>query len=376
MANKWLKQLQKNDAAVVGDLNPYLSVIRSPSPSFNFIFGGSHGLPQGYSLVLFGPPKGGKSVIVNSMIGQLHQDDEDAIVVKYNTEFRERVQMTPAQTQLWRIDHDRYVAYEMNNAVEIFDMIEGDLAAHCQEGMPLKLVVIDSSSSMVGRRTMNTTSLGQQTIGDLALTIQEGLKRILPVQRKYGFSVILTCQIRAEMDQVEQMRGNKVKMAASFGLQHYGEYFVFVEPNRTKDGRKDANGNEFKDESKQDLQGNAEQTAHKIRCKMKDSSLGPKGRVGEFTFSNEKGIINVHEEVFLLADARGVFERPNNKVYKFGGEQWIGKEATIEALRRDTSLQQKIIGEIKLADSKGLYLPADEVAAAQAAAELQAAANE
>lgn len=375
MANKWIKQLQKNDAAVVGELNPFLKVIRSPSPSFNFIFGGSHGIPQGYSLVLFGPPKGGKSVITNSMIGQLHLDDPEAIVVKYNSEFRERVQVTPATMKLWHMDPDRYVAYEMNNSVEVFDMIEGELAAKCQEGMPLKLVIIDSVSSLVGRRTLNTTSLGQQTIGDLALTIQEGLKRILPVQRKFGFSVILTCQVRAEMDQTEQMRGNKVKMAASYGLQHYGEYFVFVEPNRNKDGRKDLAGNDLKDEELKDLQGNAEQTGHKIRLKMKDSSLGPKGRVGEFTFSAKDGIINVHEEVFLLGKARGIFERPNNRTYVLDGQQWTSEDAMVEALRRDLSLQQKVIGKIKLADSKGLYLPADEIVELEAAAELKAGAE-
>lgn len=372
MPNKWLSKLQKQSGAVVDEINPFLSTIRSPSPSFNFTFGGSHGLPQGYSLVLYGPPKGGKSVLASAIIGQLHKDDPEAIALKFNSEYRERVQVTPFQKQLWGIDSDRYQPYEENNAVTIFDFIENDVAAMCQDKMPLRLIVIDSVSSLVGRRTAKTESLGQQTIGDLALTIQEGLKRILPVQRKYGFSVILTAQIRAEMDQVEQMRGNKVKMAASFGLQHYGEYFVFVEPDQTKAGRSDVMGNELKDESKTDLQGNADRTAHKIRVKMKDSSLGPKGRTGEFTYSSTKGIMNVHEEVFLLGHARGVFECPNNRTYIFQGQQWTSKEAVVEALRCDTELQGKVIGQLKLDDSRGLYLPIDLLAEREAEAELTA----
>lgn len=370
MANTYLSKLQKLTGAVTGDRNPFLNIVRSPSPSLNFIFAGSHGIPDGYTVVLYGPPKGGKSVIASALIGQMHLDDPDGIAIKYNAEFRERVQVTPSTMRTMHIDPDRYLAYEMNNAVDIFDMIEGPVAAQCQEGMRLRLVVIDSASSLVGRRQAETTSLGKQTIGDLALTIQEGVKRILPVQRKFGFSMIVTCQIRAEMDQVEQMRGNKVKMAASFGLQHYGEYFVFVEEDKTKDGRQDLLGNGLADETLQDMQGNAEQTCMKIKVKMKDSSLGPKGRCGKLTFHKKDGIINTHEEVFLLGDNRGIFERPNNRTYVFEGQQWTSKEAMLNALRTDTALANRVIGQIKLADAKGLYLPTDIKDDAEAAKEL------
>jgi hypothetical protein len=84
---------------------------------------------------------------------------------------------------------------------------------------------------------MNADSVMVQQIGDEAKTLQDGFKRILAVQRKYKIAVVLTSHVRAEMDQAEQMRGNKVRMGASFGVQHYGEYFMFVEPNKSKEGK-------------------------------------------------------------------------------------------------------------------------------------------
>jgi hypothetical protein len=350
MAN-WLNKLQKMEGAVVGNYNPHSRVIRTPSPSVNFTFGNGYGLPLGFTLALGGPPKGGKSVLCNSAIGQLHKDDPEAFAVKFDTEFREQGQLTEQQTALWGIDKDRYIAYSVNSPESVFDRIEQEISALCQEGMPLKLVVIDSITGIQGRRAMNADSISVQQIGDLALTLQEGFKRILPVQRKHKFAIILTCHIRAEMDLLEQKRGNKVKMALPFGVQHYAEYFMFVEPNRNKEGRTDLAGREFKNEELGDVADNAEQTGHKIKVKMKDSSCGPKGRVGEFTLDYHRGIINTHEEAFLLGKNRGVFEMPTQAQYVFAGEKWIGKDNLLEALHQRPELRKAVLDEVFRRDS-------------------------
>lgn len=347
----WLSKLQKFEGAVIGNYNPHSKVIRTPSPSVNFTYGNGHGLPLGFTLALGGPPKGGKTVLCNASIGQLHADDPEAFAVKFDTEFREQGQLTEEQSALWGIDRERYIAYSVNSPENVFDRIEQDIAALCQDGMPLKVVVIDSITGIQGRRAMNADSISVQQIGDLALTLQEGFKRILPVQRKYRFAIILTCHIRAEMDLLEQKRGNKVKMALPFGVQHYAEYFMFVEPNRNKEGRTDLSGKEFRDESLGDIADNAEQTGHKIRVKMKDSSCGPKGRGGEFTLDYHRGIINIFEEAFLLGKNRGVIECPNQASYTFGGQKWVGKDNMLRAIAVDATLQRSILDEVFKRDS-------------------------
>lgn len=363
MAKDWMKALNKLEGAVAKESNPFAHVVRTPSPSVNFTFGNTHGLPLGYTLIMYGPPAGGKSILANSMIGQLHADYEDAIAIKFNTELRETAQNTPAWRSVWGIDDDRYVAYDVNSPDLIFDRIEKDVAAMCQEGAPIKLVVIDSINAIQGRRGMAQESVMKQQIGDLALTLQTGFGRILPVQRKYNFAVVLTSHVRAEMDQAEIMRGNKVKMGASFGVQHYGEYFMYIEPNRSKAGSEDLLGQKLEDENSTDLMDKAEKTGHKIRVSMKKSSLGPKLRTGEFTFDYQKGVVNVHEEVFLLGVNRNVIEHPNNLTYAFGDKKWSGKPAILQAIKDEPQLGLAILAEVKRRDMAGLYAAEDAAAA-------------
>jgi len=362
MAKDWLSRLQKYDNVIKEHTNPFNSGVHSSSPSADFVYGnGTWLLPFGYSEVLYGPPKGGKSVFVKMKIGQLHQDDPEAYAVVFDTEFRWRGQLTPEKAKAYGIDMKRVVIYEGNNPMEIFDRIEKNLAADLDDGMPLKYVVIDSVSGVLGRRELDSDTVETQQIGDHALTIQTGLKRILPTLRKYKLACTLVTQVRSEMDQAALRRdpSMKVKMNASFGLQHFAEYFVYVVPNLNKEGRTDMLGREMVDESVTDLMDKGERTGHKMRVIMKDSSMGPKGRTGEFTFDYKLGVINVHEEVFRLGIGRGVIETPSKGWYEFGGKKWHGAKDMLVALEGDKDMQAAIIKELKLRDMRGDYRAAD-----------------
>ena len=359
---KLMEELSKLEGAVNERRNIHATVIGSRSPSYNFTFGNGWGLPFGYSLALYGPPKGGKSLISNAMIAQMHADYDDAVAIKYSTEFREN-QSSPEQLQAWGIDLDRYKGYDVNSPDLIFDAIATKIPALIQKGLNVRMIVIDSLTGIMGRRAMNADSIMTQQIGDNAITIQEGLKMILPIQRKYGIAGVFTTQVRAEMDQLEQRRGNKVKMAASFGVQHHCEYFAYVEMDKTKDARSDLLGNGFTNENLKDLNDNEEKTGHKIRVQMKDSSMGPKGRVGEFTLDYDRGIVNTHEEVFLLGSNRGVIDRPNNLTYSFGDRKWAGKPAMLQALKEDRDLYEAVLKELRRRDMEGTLPPEPVVAA-------------
>lgn len=367
MAKKdWMAKLTKLEGAVDKDVNVFQNVLRTPSPSMNFIFGGGHGLPYGYTMIMYGPPAGGKSILCNAIIGQLHRDDPEAIAVKFNTELRETGQTTAEQRKIWGIDDDRYIAYDVNHPEMIFDRIEKEIAAMCQEGAPIRLIVIDSINGIIGRRATNADTIMTQQIGDDAKTQQDGFKFILNMQRKYHIAVILTSHVRAEMDVGEQMRGNKLRMGAGLGVQHYGEYFVFVEPNRSKEGKTDLLGAKFEDEENTDLMDKAEVTGHKIRVTMKKSSMGPKLRTGELTLDYHRGVINIHEEAFLLGTNRNVIQRPNNLTYVLGEKKWSGKPAMLDALKEDPQLQEQIITEIKKRDKDGAYRQEDDANALNA----------
>ncbi len=352
MAKDWRAKLSKldgfKDPTNLKDI--HADVLDTSSPSLNFCFGKGWGLPRGYSMMLLGPPRGGKTIICNDMIGRLHQARPEAIALKFDTEFRSEGQMGSEQQKIWGIDPNRFMTYEVNQADQVFDAIEKQVAAISEEGADIALVIIDSLTGIVGRRRANAESINNMVIGDNALTVQEGLKQILGVQRRCNFGLVVTSHVRAEMDPIEQMRGNKVRAAVSFGTKHHCEYYMSVEENRTKDARVDAEGNEFRDETMKDLAGKSEKTGHKIRVHVTDSSLGPKDRHGQFTLDYDRGIINQYEEVFLLASERGVFERPNNTSYVFGDKKFHGYDKALAAVKEDPELQQALLKALKALD--------------------------
>lgn len=362
----WMQKMSDMEGAVNEDQpNPFSIGVRSPSPSLNFTFGNNHIIPAGYSVVFWGPPKGGKSVVCNAIAGQIHRDDPEAWVIKYDAELRERVQLTPKDKAMYGIDNGRYKCWSVNAPDQIYDHFATQVAAMCEDGCPIRVCIIDSMNAIQGRRAMNATTVMTQQIGDNALTNKEGLKRILAVQRKYNITLLMTAHVGAELDTTEQMRGNKVRMAQAYGVQHHAEFFCYVEKDKTKAGKSDLLGGAFEDANLSDMNDNADKTGHKIRVIMKDSSLGPSGRQGSFTFDYEKGIVNTHEEVFMLGQNRGVLGRPNNRIYTFGDMKWDGKEAMLEAVKNDPELAKAILKEVKERDMKGMFTAQDSAESAQ-----------
>lgn len=360
MANKWLKAMQKWNGVVTErkDVFADANLIKTFSPTFNSLFGRSHGVPGGYSVVLYGPPKGGKSVMSHLMIGWLHQTNPEALALKIDTEYRADGQLDETAMKLYGIDEDRLVVMQTNKPVDIFDQIETKVAALCQSGAPLKLIVIDSLNGIQGRQEMANETIDKRVIGDHALTVQTGMKRIMDTIRNNNICLVLIDQVRAEMRKEEVQRGNKFKMQSSFGVQHVVEYFVCVEENLWSTGHKDLTGKDFRDRDA------GETSAMKICFKMKDSTMAgyTKGRTGELTFDFRKGLINVNEEVFLLGTRRGVITSPKNGYYDVCGTTYHGKPKTLSVLE-DQGLQDLVIAEVIRRDMAGEYDAADRVAA-------------
>jgi RecA/RadA recombinase len=372
MANKWMKALQKMEGAVDRDYNPYNHVLRTESPSVNFIYANSHGLPEGQTALLSGLPKAGKSLLISAYVAHLHKNDPCAIALKYNTEFREQLQMTKDQMKKWGIDPDRYMAFETNDPKEIFNQIANDINALCSEvvdcdtcggkhGAKIKLIAIDSMNGIVGLRASDSEDISEIQRGDEAQTIGLGLKRILPVIRRHHIAMIMTTQVRAEQDPMKA-KYNPHKMAAAFALKHFAEYFIMVSRNNSAEGKKDIAGNAFEDASMKDFMDKSEQTGHKIRIVMVESSVGVPGRTAEITFDYDKGIINVHEELFKLATKRGVVPLVGKsyvvKDFPTAGEEqkYIGKENFALAIRDNEFLAAELERRIRKIDADAMSI--------------------
>jgi RecA DNA recombination protein len=350
---KHLARLRKLEGAVnAGDGEvALLDCLRTPSPSVNWSFAmPGFGQPRGTGRLLYGPPKGGKSVFTLAEVGQIHADDPDAIVIKFDTELRGKFQNNLSNLTKFGIDPERYIIYDANQPEHIFDRIEHDIAAACQDGEKIVAIYIDSLSGIMGRRTLNADTISTQQIGDQAATIKDGLLRILPVIRKYNIALTCTAHVRAEMDMKEQMRGKTIKMQAAWATKHIFEFFCYVEPNKSKDGKVNLAGEEFTDASVLDFMDKSAKTGHKIRYRVEESSFPYGGRTAEFTLDFEKGIINQYEEIFTLAVNYGFIQRPNNVTYIIGENNYKGVVACLTAVRDNPALQVELLDKIKKAD--------------------------
>jgi hypothetical protein len=340
--------------------DPWERVIPWPSPSMNFCFGRGYGLPRGSSVALWGLPKSGKSFIFNAMVGLLHRTDPTAIVVKWDSEYRSKYQLTAQIVKAMGIDMKRYVIIEGNKPI-IFDQM-CKVEDMIKNGANIPLMCVDSTTMILGRREAESETIMTQQRGDQAMTVQLGLQRFIGIQKENDISLVLMQQARAEMDQQKVKRGEATKMAAAFGVQHHCEFFLNVEKNSYASGSKDDLENKLENVNRPDILGNGEQTGHRIRMWMQDSSMGPKNRQGELTIDYNHGVIMPHQEIFKLCHEWDIITT-RGAWYKFDGKEWNGKAKILGAMEADLGLQTAMFDALKAQDNKIPELTREQAAA-------------
>lgn len=343
--NKWLKELRKHDAAVENDYDAFSeeNTLKTPSPYVNWIFANkSHGIPKGSGVLLFSEPKAGKSLLSQAISAQLHKDDPEGIVMYFSTEYKGKFQKGFFEG----IDPNRIVMYDTSDPKDIFDYLAYTVQPMVQDGMPLRLVVIDSITAIGGVKAQDK-SIEDHLIGDKALTITRGLDMIIPFFKKHNITYITVAQVRMN---IGAMHGPDIKAAVPKACEHNHEYFISVKRAGSADDKKALDGQSFENEIK-DARGNKSLTGHKIYIKMEQNSVGTAGRAAKITVDYKKGFINQHEEIFELGTNTGVINRPNNVTYEFAGKTYRGKVEMANAIKDDPSLAEMILDQVKMLDS-------------------------
>ncbi len=342
--NKWLKQLRKHDAYVENTYDAFApeNCIYSPSPYMNWVFANkSHGIPKGSGVLLYSEPKAGKSLLSQAIASQLHQDDADGIVMYFSTEYKGKFQ----KGFFSGIDPDRLLFYDTSDPKDIFDFLAYDVQPMVQDGMPLRMVVIDSLTAIDGVKAQGK-SVEDHLIGDKALTLTRGLAQIIPFFKKHNITYISVAQIRMN---IGAHYGPDTKAAVPKACEHNHEYFISVRRAGAAEDKKDLAGNAFEGTIK-DARGNKSLTGHKIYVKMEQNSVGTAGRSAKITVDYKKGFINQHEEIFELGVNTGIINRPNNRTYEYMGQTYNGKNAMAQAIKEDESLARMILDEVKILD--------------------------
>lgn len=349
MGNKWMKQLAAYEDAVKYDYDSFApeNCLYAPSPYFNWIFANkANGIPKNSSVLFFSEPKAGKSLSIYAMIMEMQKRDPEGIAIYFNTELRGQLQhgVFPG------LDRDRMVIYDTNDPVEIFDRVENDIKAMVQDGMPLRILAIDSLTNIMGVKRGNADSVANHLMGDQALTLQNGLGKLVPFCKRNGILLIGTSQMRANLDAGSY--GPKEKMAAQWATKHAFEYFVSLKKAGAAEDKQDIEGKTFEEDDMKDARGNKLVNGHKVYVKMEASSIGQSGRAGVFTLSYDEGIINQHEEIFWLAKNTGILKTENNRTYFFEEHKFNGKKEAALAIRDDKALADRILAAVKKLDEK------------------------
>ncbi len=349
MPNKWTKQLRGYDDAVDYEYDSYApeNCLYTPSPYFNWIFSNkSNGIPKNASVLFYSEPKAGKSLSIYAMIAEMQKRDEEGIAIYFNTEMRGQLQ----HDVFPNIDKDRMIIYDTNNAEEIFDRIETDIKPMVQDGMPLRLISIDSLNGIEGTKRGNAESVSQHLIGDQALTLKNGLSKLVPFTKRNKILLIGTAQMAANIDAGPY--GPKEKANISWFARHTFEYYVSLKRAGAAEDKVDIEGKTFEDEDTKDARGNKLLNGHKVYTKLEQSSIGQAGRSGVFTLSYDNGIVNQHEEIFWLAKNCGILTTENNRTYQFEGHKFNGKKEAALAIRDDKDLADKILKAVIALDAK------------------------
>lgn len=349
MANRWLKQLRAYEDTVKYDYDSFApeNSLYTPSPYFNWIFANkANGIPKNASILLFSEPKAGKSLSIYAFIKEMQTRDPEGISIYFNSECRGQLQFGAIPG----IDQDRSIIYDTNQATEVFDRIENDIKAMVQDGMPLRIIAIDSLNGIMGTKRGDTDSVANHLMGDQALTLKNGLGKLIPFCKRNGILLIGTAQMAANMDAGPY--GPKEKMSASWYTRHAFEYYVSLKRAGAAEDKMDIEGKTFEEEDMKDARGNKLLNGHKVYVKMEQSSIGQAGRAGVFTLSYDQGIIHQHEEIFWLGKNLGVITTPNNRTYNFGGQSFNGKKETAMAIRDNPELAEAILKEVRKLDEK------------------------
>ena len=346
-ALKALNRLKNLEGVVKERFDPWQpsNLLRSSSPGVNWLFGHTHGMPRGYSMLLWSPPKAGKSLLSYDIAGNFLQSNPNSVVLKFDTEQRDCGQLSERSAANFGIDLNRWVVFQGNRPDMVYDKIRKEVPAVIQEGLDVGLIIIDSISEIQGRREADNESVLDQTMGDQALTNQIGLRSILDIQRAHKIGLIIIGHAAAQFD-IWKARKNKSRPAVAGGVLHHCEFWVFLEKNETKTGNQDELEQAFVDESKKGFDDKGETTGHKIKAWMESSTMGVQNRVAEFTLDYQKGIINTHEEVFRLGVRWGIISRPTAMTYQIGEQKFTGKPACLKVLAESKELQQKVMANL------------------------------
>jgi len=332
----WYSRIQKelagagdeNNVLRMGDAmpDPRAVIYKPTSPSLQWAMDG--GLPGGKVLMFAGPESSGKSAGAYDLIKQMQAADSDGFAIFYDAEYN----YDKNYAAKLGVDTRRLIVKQGNRAKDVFDHFHNEVMPLVQDGLPLRMMVIDSIKGLRGPREAAMESTEDNIMADLARILGPATKMIVGDIRQHSIATVLIQQVNEEMDPKVAKYQSKWKIPNGQSLKHFVDILVLVERVNAKDSKI--------------FDGHEVQLGHTVRATVRKNRVGAPFRIAEYQLGYGQGTVNVHKEVAGLAVKLEVVERPNQQTYKFQDRSWRGREAFENALADDPTLQAAIMDSV------------------------------
>jgi len=315
---------EKHDAVTFLGNGEIIQMERFPSgcSSLDDALGG--GWPKGRFVELFGAESGGKTTLVLQAIAE-HQKkypDEDVAFIDSEFAFDELYAKALGVDMRYLIVHQPDSGEQALNILS--QLIHNDV----------KLIAVDSVAALTTKAELEG-DIGDVHVGQQARLMSQALRRLVQESGSRNATVFWTNQMR---DKIGVMYGDKTTTPAGHALKHYASIRVKVDRIGTV---------------KEKIGGKDVAVCNKTKADVKKNKTAPPFRVVEFYITYGHGVDKA-AAILDSALAYKVIVR-RGSWFSMGDEQIAaGRLETLDRMRKDDELMQKVIAAVEEAKSKGV----------------------
>lgn len=273
---------------------------------------GVGGIPKGRIIEIYGPESSGKTTLVLHILAEAQKTGENVAFIDAEHAF------DPVYAKAIGVNlEELYVAQPDfgEQALEILETLVRSAA--------MGVVVVDSVAALTPRAEIEG-NMGDSHMGLQARLMSQALRKITGIASKTGTTVIFTNQLRMK---IGVMFGNPETTTGGNALKFYSSIRLDI---RQKDKiMKDGNV-----------------IGHTRRVKVVKNKVAPPFKEATFDIMYPTGI-DKYSSIVDAGIAVGILQK-SGSWYKYGEEQLAqGKEGTVELLKEDKKLAEKIEKEIR-----------------------------
>jgi len=210
----------------------------------------------------------------------------------------------------------------------------------------LGIIVLDSIAAVAPPLEMASRS-GKSNMALMARFLPPELRKLIPLLSETGVMFIAINQVRTNPG---QLYGDPTQTPGGAAWDHHCSTMVHFTMREAKDAK--IIGDE------------GVPIGHIVMARIDKNKAAPPFRKCEFRVKYTEGVVDRHIEIGQLAIQYGVVERPNNRVYLYGGDKYIGKDNFFDAIRAN-GLSSELFGKVKEAKESGVSVRKDNVEAAE-----------